>query len=65
MSAECCWSVKSDVQLCSAVSPWRIDPDDIQVAEVDTFFIIPAVAGAALGPDMVWMRTLSRRLHLV
>lgn len=36
----------------SAVSPWRVDPDNIQVAEVDAFFIIPIVTGAAFGPDM-------------
>ena len=36
-----------------AASPWRVNPDNIQVTEVDAFFIIPAVAGAAFGPDTV------------
>ena len=31
-------------------SPWGVDPDYIQVAEVDTLFIIPVVTGAAFSP---------------
>lgn len=38
----------------SEVSPWRINPDNIQMAKVNAFFIIPVVAGAALDPDVVW-----------
>lgn len=49
----------------SAVSPRRVDPDNIQVAEVDAFFIIPVVTGAAFGPHAVWMWSLSRQLCLV
>lgn len=46
----------------SAASPWRVDPDNIQVAEVDAFFIIPAVTGAAFGPGAVRMWSLSWQL---
>lgn len=46
----------------SAASPWCVYPDDIKVAEVDAFFIVPVVTGAALGPDMVRMWSLSRLL---
>lgn len=49
----------------SEVSPWRIDPDNIQMAEVDAFLIIPVVAGAAFGPDAVWTCSLSLRLDCV
>ena len=31
-------------------SLWSVDPDDVQVAEVDTLFIHQGRAGAALGP---------------
>lgn len=40
----------------------RVDPDNIQVAEVDAFFIIPAVTGAAFGPDAVLVWSLSWQL---
>lgn len=46
----------------SEASPWCIDPDNIQMAEVDAFFIVPVAAGAAFGPDVVW--TCSRSLRL-
>lgn len=46
----------------SGVSPRRIDPDNIQMAEVDAFLILPVVAGAAFGPDAV--RTCSLSLPL-
>lgn len=42
----------------------RIDPDNIQVAEVNALLIVPAVTGAALGPDAVWLWTLGSRLSL-
>lgn len=32
--------------------PRRVDPDDIQVTEVDALLIQPAVAGAPLGPQV-------------
>lgn len=41
-----------------------VDPDNIQVAEVDAFFVQPAVTGAAFGPDTVWMWSLSREVSL-
>lgn len=44
---------------------WCVDPDNIQVAEVDAFFIIPAVAGAAFGPDSVFVSSLSWQLFPV
>lgn len=46
----------------SVVSPRRVDPDNVQVAEVDALFIVPAAAGAAFGPDAVWRCSLSRQL---
>lgn len=35
---------------------WCIDPDDVQVAEVDALLIHPVVAGAPLGSDAVRSR---------
>lgn len=40
---------------CIAV-PGRVDPDDIQVAEVDALHVEPVVAGAAFSPDPVRSR---------
>lgn len=34
-------------------SPWCIDPDNIQVAEVMALRVQEAAAGATLGPDSV------------
>lgn len=44
---------------------WCVDPDNIQVAEVNAFLIIPAVAGAAFGPDSVWTLSLDGLLPLL
>lgn len=41
---------KTRVTVPSRDSLWSVDPDDVQVAEVDTLFIHQGRAGAALGP---------------
>ena len=49
----------------SVTSPWRVDPDNVQVAEVDALFVVPAATGAAFGPDVARMRRLNWQLRLV
>lgn len=41
---------KPRVRMPSRDSLWSVDPDDVQVAEVDTLFIHQGGTGAALGP---------------
>lgn len=43
-------------------SPGRVDPDDVQVAEVDALFVLPAAARAAFGPDVASVLSRRRRL---
>lgn len=45
--------------------PWCIDPDYVQVTEVDALSVLPVVTGASLGPDVVRMNRLDRRLQMV
>lgn len=45
--------------------PWGVDPDDVQMAEVDALFIVPAVTGAALGPDVSGMQRLILLLWII
>lgn len=44
---------------------WCVDPDDVQVAEVDALPVFPVVTRAALGPDVAWMRCMDERFLLV
>lgn len=48
-------------KLCPC-SPRCVDPDDIQVTEVDAFFIQPAIAGTSLGPRVRSQGGLQRRV---
>lgn len=41
-------------------SPGRVDPDDVQVAEVDALLVVPVAAGAAFGPDVASVLGLVR-----
>lgn len=56
------------VGLCTGVclcSPGRVDPDDVQVAEVVTFRVLLVVAGAALGSHVLGPRiaTATGQIH--
>lgn len=46
---------------CSC-SPWGVDPDDIQVTEVDALLVQPAVAGTSLGPGVHSQVGLQQRM---
>lgn len=42
-------------------SPGGVDPDDVQVAEVDALLVLPVAAGAAFGPAVASGPSLGRR----
>lgn len=54
-----------DFRRRSGYSLWGVDPDDVQMAEVDALFIIPAVTGAAFGPDVGGMRRIIPFLWII
>lgn len=43
-------------------SPGCVDPDDVQVTEVDAFLVQPAVAGTSLGPGRRGQVRLAREM---
>lgn len=53
------WAELKGSGFCSVDSPRRVDPDDVQVAEVDALLVVPVAAGAAFGSDVA--RALLRR----
>lgn len=52
----------ANTSLWTSSLPWRVDPNNIKVTEVDALFIFPVVTGATFGPHMVWMWSLSWQL---
>lgn len=44
-------------------SPGGVDPDDVQVAEVDALLVLPVAAGAAFGPAVASGLSLGRLLR--